>query len=251
MMVYLTGDLHGEIDFPKINRIPSNCDKLIILGDFGVIFEPDETEMERNLLNRLEKLEIPILFIDGNHENFTRLNAFPRENKFGNEVGIIRNNIFHLLRGNIYNVDDNKIFVMGGGLSIDKKYRTENISWWKEEEPSREEIENAFNSLEAVNNKVDYIFTHSIPSKLKSYLKGSFIENGFYDSKGSSHSYTERFLDELLNIEFKIWYFGHYHTNIMIEDETYGKFVGLYEELVPLGYFDRLIGQYNFDWIYI
>jgi len=241
-MVYLTGDLHGEIDFPKINRIPSNCDKLIILGDFGVIFEPDETEMERNLLNRLEKLEIPILFIDGNHENFTRLNAFPRENKFGNEVGIIRNNIFHLLRGNIYNVDDNKIFVMGGGLSIDKKYRTENISWWKEEEPSREEIENAFNSLEAVNNKVDYIFTHSIPSKLKSYLKGSFIENGFYDSKGSSHSYTERFLDELLNIEFKIWYFGHYHTNIMIEDETYGKFVGLYEELVPLGYFDRLIG---------
>jgi len=242
MMVYLTGDLHGEIDFPKINRIPSNCDKLIILGDFGVIFEPDETEMERNLLNRLEKLEIPILFIDGNHENFTRLNAFPRENKFGNEVGIIRNNIFHLLRGNIYNVDDNKIFVMGGGLSIDKKYRTENISWWKEEEPSREEIENAFNSLEAVNNKVDYIFTHSIPSKLKSYLKGSFIENGFYDSKGSSHSYTERFLDELLNIEFKIWYFGHYHTNIMIEDETYGKFVGLYEELVPLGYFDRLIG---------
>ena len=250
-MVYLTGDLHGEIDFPKINRIPSNCDKLIILGDFGVIFEPDETEMERNLLNRLEKLEIPILFIDGNHENFTRLNAFPRENKFGNEVGIIRNNIFHLLRGNIYNVDDNKIFVMGGGLSIDKKYRTENISWWKEEEPSREEIENAFNSLEAVNNKVDYIFTHSIPSKLKSYLKGSFIENGFYDSKGSSHSYTERFLDELLNIEFKIWYFGHYHTNIMIEDETYGKFVGLYEELVPLGYFDRLIGQYNFDWIYI
>jgi len=28
----------------------------------------------------------------------------------------------------------------------------------------------------------------------------------------------------------------------MIEDETYGKFVGLYEEFVPLGYFDRLIG---------
>ncbi len=251
MMVYLTGDLHGEIDFYKINRIPPDCEKLIILGDFGVIFDPDETETEKNLLNKLEKLEIPILFIDGNHENFTRLNAFPRENKFENEVGVIRNNIFHLLRGNIYNIDDNKIFVMGGGLSIDKKYRTENISWWKEEEPSREEIENAFNSLEAVNNTVDYIFTHSMPSKLKSYLKGSFIENGFYDSKGSSHSYTEKFLDELLNIEFRIWYFGHYHTNIIIEDEKYGKFVGLYEEFVPLGYFDRLIGQYNFDWIYI
>ena len=241
-MIYVTGDLHGNIDFDKINKIPTGCDKLIILGDFGVIFDQVETDSEKILLDKLQNTGVEILFIDGNHENFTRLNQFPTTKKYGDEVGVIRDGIYHLLRGNIYKIDGNSVFVMGGGLSVDKKYRTEQISWWKEEEPSYAEIERGFENLDKVNKTIDFIFTHSSPSKIKKYLSSSFIQNGFFDTKGSNDSYTEKLLDEMLDVKFKIWYFGHYHTNIMIEDDEFGKFIGLYENIIPLGYFDRLVG---------
>ena len=41
--------------------------------------------------------------------------------------------------------------------SIDKKYREEGLSWWPQEVPSEEEIEEAKRNLKRVNYKVDYI----------------------------------------------------------------------------------------------
>lgn len=251
MMVYVTGDIHGEIGFDKLEKLPANCESLIILGDFGLIFDQVETMMERHLFSILESKDITFYVVDGNHENFHRLNSYPRIKRNGGMVGKIRDNIFHLRRGNIYTIDGKTVFVMGGGLSVDKKYRTENISWWKEEEPSKQEIENAIVNLNKVGRKVDYILTHSCPASIKKYLNGHFVLSGFADTKGSSDSITEYFLDELLDVEFKVWYFGHYHTNIIIEDDDLGRFVGLYNNVIPFEWFERLIGGYSFDWLYI
>jgi hypothetical protein len=42
------------------------------------------------------------------------------------------------MRGEVYNIEGNSIFVMGGGYSLDKDFRTEGVSWWPQEMPSEE-----------------------------------------------------------------------------------------------------------------
>lgn len=69
----------------------------------------------------------------------------------------IRNNVIHLMRGEVYCIEGNTIFVMGGGYSIDKYRRTEGISWWLLEMPSKEECHNARVNLEKVGNHVDHM----------------------------------------------------------------------------------------------
>ena len=120
MALYFTGDTHGEFgrffDDPEFlinanyfkNCTPEN-DIVAIAGDFGgvwfnenkrgsYLFKHAEKE-----LDKLAKLPVTIVFIDGNHENFPRLDTYPEEEKFGGPVNRIRDNIFRLKqRGHIY-----------------------------------------------------------------------------------------------------------------------------------------------------
>ncbi len=139
-MIYLTGDAHGEHDMPKLSskRFPQGKDLtkedyVIILGDFGLLWDIELSPIEIYWLNWLENKPWTTLFIDGNHENFNRINALPEVSMFGSKVGKVNDSVFHLKRGHIYNINDMKILTIGGAASIDKMQRTENISWWKEE----------------------------------------------------------------------------------------------------------------------
>ena len=69
-MIYITGDTHGTIDFPKLteyfsHRYNSENDFLIILGDAGLVWSEDDVNILEFAL-----LGPTVLFIDGNHENF-------------------------------------------------------------------------------------------------------------------------------------------------------------------------------------
>lgn len=60
-----------------------------------------------------------MLFIDGNYENFDKLSRFPVETWCGGKVHKIRETVIHLMRGEVYCIEGNTVFVMGGGYSID------------------------------------------------------------------------------------------------------------------------------------
>ena len=113
-MIYLTGDLHGEIDISKLNstRFPEGHsilgkkDYVIILGDFGLVW--NNSKEERYWRRWLESKPWTTLFIDGNHENFNMLYMYPVVDKFGGKVGKISDSIYHLRRGEIYTIDDKK-----------------------------------------------------------------------------------------------------------------------------------------------
>ena len=208
-MIYVTGDTHRKID-NRFSEKPltklTEKDYLIVLGDFGGVWYDDVSD---NLfLSYFEKQKYITLFIDGNHENHKKLNDFPVEVWNGGKVHKIKNNIIHLMRGQIFNIDGYKIFTFGGAYSIDKHLRTEFIDWWKEEEGSYEEMNEAFDNLEKENNQVDFILTHAGPaSKLKNFFN-------YFGMKFTSSS-TEKFLDEINNkVKFKHWFCGHYHENV-------------------------------------
>ena len=135
-MIYITGDTHGQHDFAKIRTFAYECniaskdDYLIIAGDFGAIWNEKTLKQD---LKPYEDLPFTVLFIDGNHENFDLLNSFPIEMWNDGKIHRIRNNIIHLMRGQVYEIEGKKIFTMGGATSVDRAYRTEYISWWKDE----------------------------------------------------------------------------------------------------------------------
>lgn len=49
--------------------------------------------------------------------------------------------VYHLMRGEVYTIYGDHYFIFGGARSVDKDRRTEDVSWWKEEEPAPEELE--------------------------------------------------------------------------------------------------------------
>ena len=77
-MIYLTGDIHGNIDlkklnmrnFPKQKELAIN-DVLIILGDFGL--NNKSIKKEKHYLDWLNSRNYTTLFVDGNHEEFNHL----------------------------------------------------------------------------------------------------------------------------------------------------------------------------------
>jgi predicted phosphodiesterase len=102
------------------------------------------------------------------------------------------------------------IFFVRGAWSIDQKYRTEGVDWFREEEL------NYFQSQKALDDyakeKPDFVVTHCVPYEILSLLKLDYS-----DGKPISTS-TGSLLQDMLNIHRpKIWVFGHYHQNFVKE----------------------------------
>ena len=194
-------------------------DYIIILGDFGLLWKKDKTYYY--WLDILSKKNFTLLWLDGNHENFDWINSLPVEEWHGGQVHKIADNIIHLMRSNVFEINNKTFFVMGGAPSIDKEHRIENISWWPQEEISYREAEQALNKLESINYEVNYILTHTCPSSLIPLM---------FNLDSVINSYTEKFLDEIaLKTKFQKWFFGHWHEN-----KEYGKFQCLYDEIISL-----------------
>lgn len=124
MTIYLTGDTHGHIDIAKLNNknFPdqkklTKKDYVVVLGDFGLVW--NKSKRQESLLNEYNSKAYTLLFIDGNHENFDLLNEYPVEEWNGGKVHRIKENIIHLMRGQVFNMDGKTFFTMGGAYSID------------------------------------------------------------------------------------------------------------------------------------
>ena len=80
MSVYITGDTHGDFqrfttrNFPQLKGM-NRDDYIIITGDFGGVWAGEQ--VDRHDLDWLEDKPFTTLFVDGNHENFDLLNAYP------------------------------------------------------------------------------------------------------------------------------------------------------------------------------
>ena len=228
-MIYITGDTHRQIDnrFLQLEDLTKN-DYLIILGDFGGIWNGND----KYFMPFLKNQNYNILFIDGNHENHKMLNEYPIEMWNGGKIHRIENNIIHLMRGQIFNINNLSFFTFGGAYSIDKNIRTEFIDWWKEEEGNYEEMNEGLDNLSKYNNKVDYILTHAGPkTPIENYFKCL--------NKNFNGSLTESYLDEIYNsVDYKHWYCGHYHENTQLDwfnnDETKNNITILYNKVVKI-----------------
>ncbi|MBN3418589.1 metallophosphoesterase family protein [Clostridium botulinum] len=215
-MIFITGDTHFPRDIEKLNFLDCKNlmknDYVIICGDFGGVWE--NSEIELCYREWLQSKPWTTLFIDGNHENFDLLNSYKVEEWHGGKVHFITENIIHLMRGQVFNINELKFWTMGGATSTDKENRREHITWWKEEVPDSNEMREGLSNLEKHNNEVDYILTHTC---FNSVLKDITEIFGFQPKPEENLNKYLEIIEE--KVDFKHWYFGHFHEDIEIDEK--------------------------------
>lgn len=236
-MIYITGDTHGDVIYrceklmPFLNKKEDNY--IIICGDFGLIwgkkpaqFEWEEYRLkeEEKQIKEIAKLPVKVLFVDGNHECFDRLNnEFSVIDFHGGKAHQISDNIFHLMRGEMYDIEDNSIFAFGGARSHDiwnlldpeskdywdkvdelrnDFYRTIGETWWEDEIATEDDFKHGYETLEKNNWECDYIISHEAPKSDALFLNrdGGVMCDYFEAIKQAA--------------TFKRWFFGHHHMNL-------------------------------------
>ena len=251
-MIYITGDCHARFHkfstdaFPEQKEMTRD-DYVIVCGDFGGVFFDDKTE--RWWLKWLSEKPFTILYVDGNHENFDRLygDEFEVVDFHGGKAHKIRANIYHLMRGYVFNLEGKKFFAFGGASSHDiddgvldekdfgsykeliakasamrkanKSFRINHLSWWEQELPSKEEMAFGLQTLSENDNKVDFVITHCCPQEIAAI-------SGFYNPD----ILTKYFDTVAKTIQFKKWFFGHYHDDRQIMSD----FIMLYDQIVRI-----------------
>ena len=230
-MVYITGDIHGDI-----NRIRNFCiehdtttdDILIILGDVGFNFFLNGRDDK--LKYKASKLPITLFCVRGNHEERAEnVDGYTSELFLD---GIVYKqqqypNIKFAKDGEVYNIDGKRCLVIGGAYSVDKYYRIiHSLPWFDTEQLAEYEMEEIRHNLQKVGNNFDYILTHTCPYNVRpTHLFLPQIDQSTVDNS------MEYFLQDIANtITFNKWYFGHYHDNWKKDN-----YVMLYRTILKLG----------------
>ncbi len=200
--------------------------------------------------------DFTLLFVDGDRDNFDRLysDEFEVVDFHGGKAHKIRENIYHLMRGYVFELCGKKFFAFGGATSTDvddgilepgyvmtekgrrftkkfererhnmamrrAKFRINHITWWEQELPTQEEMDRGLRSLEEHNNEVDFVITHCCPQHILPLLESY--------NRRKQDILTEYFDKISERIQFKEWFFGHYHNNQQVTSEYHM----LYQQIV-------------------
>ncbi len=218
-MIYVTGDLHGDLkDFKKrkLHKLKKG-DTLIVCGDFGFVFDNSDAEMKNR--KWLSKRPFNIVFVDGAHDNHELIDSFETVDVFGSQAKKVSENIFCLIRGEVYVIENKTFFAFGSGLSENYLMKEDPDALYIL--PTMEELRHGSETLKANNDKVDYIITYEAPATIRSYIYNN------ERTKNHLHEYLEAVSKR---VEFKRWYFGHYH----IDRPITRSYTSVYQKVVKL-----------------
>lgn len=254
-MIFVTGDTHGDFRrfsteiFPEQKEMTKD-DFVIICGDFGGVWCQEDyikgINNENYWLNWLDNKPFTTLFVDGNHENFTRLESFPIKEWNRGKVHEIRPSVLHLMRGEIFNLQNKTFFTFGGASSHDisdgildyqdpdwrekakvldyqrkNMYRIKGLSWWAEELPNSVELQNGIQNLEMVNYKVDFVITHTPPASIIVIMGAGTYKQDIL---------TQYLEETRINLDYKYWFMGHMHDNRQFNSQD----ILLYEQIIRI-----------------
>lgn len=170
----IIGDVHGKInEYYKL--IQRHKGLSIQVGDFGFKKEHDWH------LKNIDYTQHKICF--GNHDDY----SFFREPHSLNNFSIW---------------SQSQLMTIRGAYSIDKHLRTENISWWANEEMNMDEMQQAVDHY--IFNKPKIVISHDCPNIVRKQLFG--INEKSITTNGMQVMFDTHKPD--------LWIFGHHHKNI-------------------------------------
>ena len=227
MSILLSGDFHAdekkELQFIEKGalirkygqEIYDGIKYQIMLGDCG--FEwVDNERGDKRIYKALAERPFPVLCVMGNHEPiYGKINKNETDIGIGEAVYKINTIPFvaYLKRGKVYNIDGIKFLVLGGALSIDRKFRKAGRTWWKEEYWDESEVQE-MNKLLKSENSFDCVVSHTGPARLNNFLfLNTFNEDKFADEVAILND------DICSKIKFQEWFSGHWHVDKYHRDE--------------------------------
>ena len=181
----LIGDIHGLfIEYKKLLR-RTGVKKSLQLGDYGLGF-PEST-------NHVDMSDIKgnHLFIRGNHDNPA---VCRKDSNYAGDYGVIDGEFIEGLF--------NKLFFISGAWSIDKNWRTPNVSWWEEEQLSQKELCEASNQYAEV--KPPIVCSHDCPTLVLYHLYPSRVI-----PTRTSQAMNVMFMEN----KPAYWIFAHHHIS--------------------------------------
>jgi len=188
------------------------ADAVVQLGDFGFIFRIDRDDVERTLtnLNRwFADSDIPLYWLDGNHENFEMMAEMGAATD-ATEMVQLRSHITYLPRGLRWEWGGLGFMALGGAHSIDVDDRVPYVSWWPEERITHADVHRALDNGEA---GVDVMLTHDSPHHpaLDKFLRSFRLPYKMEEQSMASRHALDGVVDEL---KPKLLVHGHYHHRL-------------------------------------
>jgi predicted phosphodiesterase len=213
------GDIHGE--FQKLQQIvkPFENTVFIICGDCGFGFPDTKSDKLTKMIQKsfkafLEKRNIYLLFVRGNHDDPRFFDEVYDENP-GGYFGYER---FRPLPDySVVTVNKTVVLCVGGAVSVDRRFRKVNSSYWYNEEVL---------PFQKMNFNPDILCSHTINRNKIAYLLRNtpdWLKISFKEDK-KLYPDTEReniICEQLYNYyKPKYWIHGHYHiSNQMLYNE--------------------------------
>lgn len=242
MAFYITGDVHADHDIHKLSRenFPdgknlTEDDYIFICGDFGLVWYDNPKllgyKTQKHWIKWLGTTfpKTKILVTLGNHENYDMVSNLPLIEMFGDVVRKVNDQIYLFERGHIYTISDKKILSLSGAHSIDKSWRLSQEKpstgklWWEQELWTYGEEMKCVEILDKHNWKVDYVISHTAPNSIIDEM--FFVDNKWgYREPDSVSDFFEYIFKKPL--EFKSWWFGHWHS-----DKEYLNFTCSYQKI--------------------
>jgi hypothetical protein len=207
--IALFGDVHGDLELLTervLTAAANGADAVIQLGDLG--FRPD-------LLGpgtRWPKWPIPVLAIDGNHEDHAFL---ARARHTGLAAAWAAHGLVFQPRGSVVRLGTRRVGFLGGALHADRPQEVGNMI-------SDAELSTALAAFAV--RPPDLIATHSCPCRIGIGMRGAdsmallaakHIVAAGYDA-GPPNDCGEAALHRLwhsLTHKPPLWVFGHFHVN--------------------------------------
>lgn len=196
-MTLIMGDVHGK--WGRLKTILKGIfdADIFIAGDIGLGFhhlKQDESDLRKICLTCCQQ-NIMLYLVRGNHDNPSRWD----------EIESLTNVILVQDYETVH-VNGKSILCIGGGVSIDRDYRTPGKDWWYNEKVIYNE------EVEAMSG-INYVITHVKPDFVP--MEGELIYDDTIE-EGNIMAKVFRVLSQSNKI--KAWYFGHYHKRIFHEE---------------------------------
>lgn len=212
--IYFIGDIHGQFEplvFSLMSKYKITDAVVIVCGDIGIGFCNIKyyIELFGRINKKLQKQNIHLYFIRGNHDDPSYFNNTPEELVKG------LTNIHLISDWSILNINEHNILCIGGATSIDKIYRMPGISWW-EGESVTEMPEFIFDS------GYDIVISHAAPIFCPPvHMRdpgGWMSEEDFERSTSDRKILADIYYKSCeKNIPVKYWFYGHYHDHFESE----------------------------------
>ena len=153
-----------------------------------------------------------LYIIRGNHD---MPSYFSQTNKKGN---------IHFLKDySLLEINNKKLLLIGGAISIDRTHRVEGSSYWKDEAFNFDE-KLLTKTLEGID-KVDIVVTHNAPTEFWPYELSPtvqhFLERDkplFTDLVNERNAHSN-LMKQLNRFKPRYWYYGHFHAKYKGEYE--------------------------------